>query len=171
MVESLLPPGQNDREQDYLNAAETAVRAYCGWHVAPVITEDIVIDGSGSHHVLIPSLKVVDITAAKNGGTELDPLDLEWSEAGMVRVPGRWTARLRGVRMTVTHGFAEVPDVAEIVRAIAARASSAPAGITREQAGQVSLSFSSTAPGVSGGAVLMDHERLMLDRYRLFGRF
>lgn len=170
MVESLLPQGQSDREQDYLNAAEGAVRAYCGWHIAPVITEDIVLDGSGANHVLLPSLQVVDITAATNAGTELDPLGLEWSEAGMVRLPGSWTSRLRGVRMTVTHGFESVPDVAEIVRAIAARASSAPAGVTREQAGQVSISFSSTAPGVSGGAVLMDHERLMLDRYRIFGR-
>lgn len=132
-----------------------------------MIVQDLVVDGSGAHHVLLPSLRVVDITAAKNGTTVLDPLDLEWSETGIVRAPGLWTKRLRGVRMTVQHGFESVPDVVEIIRAIASRGES-PGGVVREQVGQTSLAYSQVAPGVSGGVVLMDHERAMLDRYRIF---
>lgn len=167
-MESLLPVPSGDREADYLAAAEAAVRSYCGWHIAPVITEEMVIDGNGAHSLPIPSLRVVDIPAASNGGVVMDPLTLEWSKAGFLRADGCWTSRLRGVRLTVRHGFESVPDVVEIVRAIAGRASLSPSGIVREQAGQVSVSFSLVAPGVSGGVVLMDHERVMLDRYRIF---
>lgn len=169
-MESLLPEPSADREAEFLAAAEAAVRAYCGWHIAPNITEDVILDGSGSRHVLLPSLHVTDITAASNGGAVLDPLDLEWSETGIVRAQGCWTSRLRGVRMTIEHGFESVPDVVEIVRAIAGRAASSPTGVTREQAGAVSVSFATVAPGVSGGVVLMAHEREMLDRYRIMGR-
>lgn len=167
-MESLLPPTGGNREEDYLSAAEAAVRAYCGWHIAPVIFEEMVLDGNGAHSLPIPSLRVVNITAATNGGVVMDPLTLEWSQAGFLRADGCWTSRLRGVRLTVEHGFDAVPDVVEIIRAIAGRASLSPSGITREQAGQVSVSFSMVAPGVAGGIVLMDHERVMLDRYRIF---
>lgn len=169
-IPSLLPPVSADREADYLAAAEALVRSYCGWHIAPVIFEDLILDGTGTGTVFVKSLRLVNVTAAVNDGTVLDPLTLEWSEAGFVRADGVWTDKLRAVKLTVQHGFDEVPDVAEIIRAIAARASASPTGVVREQAGAVSVSMSLVAPGVSGGVVLMDHERRMLDRYRLPGR-
>jgi hypothetical protein len=73
------------------------------------------------------------------------------------------------VKLTIEHGFDEVPDVASMIRSIAARASASPTGVVREQAGAVSISMSMVAPGVSGGVVLMDHERRMLDKYRVTG--
>lgn len=169
-IPSLLPPASADREADYLKAAEAAVRSYCGWHIAPVIEEDLILDGTGTGTVFVKSLHLVDVTAAENDGTVLDPLTLEWSESGFVRIDGLWTDKLRAVTLTVEHGFEEVPDVAEIVRAVAARATASPTGVVREQAGAVSIGFSLTAPGVSGGVVLMDHERRMLDKYRIGGR-
>lgn len=168
---SLLSTPSADPAQDDLAAAEAAVRKYCGWHVAPVIIEDLILDGTGTASLFIKSLRVVDVLAAEVDGTVLDPATLEWSEAGYLRIPGVWPDKLRAVKLTVEHGFNDVPDVVAIVRAIAARASAAPTGVVREQAGAVSISNSLTAPGVSGGVVLMDHERRMLDRYRLPGRF
>lgn len=164
---SLLPPASADPAQDDLAAAEAAVRKYCGWHIAPVISEDLILDGSGTSSLFIKSLHVVDVLAAECDGTVLDPATLEWSEAGFLRIPGRWPDKLRSVRLTVQHGFDEVPDVAAVVRSVAARASASPAGVVREQAGAVSLSMSQVAPGVSGGVVLMDHEKRMLDKYRI----
>jgi hypothetical protein len=167
-IPSLLSTANADPAQD-LAAAEAAVRKYCGWHIAPVITQDLVLDGSGTASLFIKSLRVVDITAAECDGVTLDPATLEWSEAGFVRASCRWPDKLRAVKLTVRHGFDEAPDVVAIVRAIAARASASPTGVVREQAGAVSLSMSLTAPGVSGGVVLMDHERRMLDNYRIGG--
>lgn len=166
---SLLSTPSADPAQDDLAAAEAVVRKYCGWHVAPVIIEDLILDGTGTASLFIKSLRVVNVLAAEVDGTVLDPATLEWSEAGYLRIPGAWPDKLRAVKLTVEHGFDDVPDVAAIVRAIAARASASPTGVVREQAGAVSIGFSLTAPGVSGGVVLMDHERRMLDKYRIPG--
>lgn len=169
-IPSLLPPVSASRDADYLAAAEAAVRSYCGWHIAPVFAENLVLDGTGGRSLFVRTLRLVSVTAAEVDGVVIDPATLEWSEAGYVRAPGVWVDKLRSVKLTVTHGFEAVPDVAEIVRAVAARASASPTGVVREQAGAVSVSMSLTAPGVSGGVVLMDHERRMLDRYRIPGR-
>lgn len=167
---SLLSTPSADPAKDDLTAAEALVRKYCGWHIAPVIIEDLVLDGTGTSSLFIKSLRVVNVHSAEVSGTVLDPTTLEWSEAGYLRTSGVWPDKLRAVKLKVEHGFDYVPDVAAIVRAIAARASASPTGVVREQAGAVSIGFSLTAPGVSGGVVLMDHERRMLDKYRLPGR-
>ncbi len=167
---SLLPVSAGSTEQQNIDAAEAAVRAYCGWHVAPVMVQSLVLDGSGTASLFVPTLRLTDVTAAEVSGTVLDVADLEWSESGYLRAAGVWPDKLRAVKVTIEHGFDAVPDVAAIVLAIAARASASPTGVVREQAGAVSVSMSATAPGVSGGVVLMDHERRMLDKYRLPGR-
>lgn len=169
-VPSLLSTPSADPTTDDLAAAEAIVRKYCGWHVAPVIIEDLVLDGTGTGSLFIKSLRVVGIHSAEVDGTVLDPETLEWSEAGYVRTSGVWPDKLRAVKLTVEHGFDEVPDVVSVIRSIAARASASPTGVVREQAGAVSIGFSMVAPGVSGGVVLMDHERRMLDKYRIGGR-
>lgn len=153
-----------------LAAAEAAVRSYCGWHIAPSVIEDLVLDGGGTRSLFLKTLKLRNVLAAEVSGVAVDVATLEWSEAGFLRAPGIFPDRLRSVKLTVEHGFDTAPDVAQIVRDIAARADAAPGGVVREQAGAVSITNSLTATGVSGGVVLMDHERRMLDKYRLPGR-
>lgn len=169
-IPSLLPPASANPVQQDLIAAEAAVRAYCGWHIAPVITEDIVLDGSGTSSLFIKTLRLKNIVSAEASGTVLDPETLEWSEAGFLRTPGVWPDRLRSVKLTIEHGFDDAPDVAAIIRAVAARASASPGGVVREQLGGRAVSLSMVAPGVAGGIVLMEHERRPLDRYRVSGR-
>lgn len=168
-MESMVKTPGPVRLQDYLAAAEQAVRAYCGWHVAPVIEESLTLDGTGTNTLFIPSLRVVSIAAISNGGQALDPATLEWSANGFARLPSgyRWTERLRGVTLQLRHGFAEAPDLVEMMRAMAARAESSPDTIARVQVGMVSQTPSMVAPGVAGGVVLMAHEREMLGPYRL----
>lgn len=165
-IPSLLPSANADN----LAAAEAAIRKYCGWHIAPVIQEDFVLDGTGTKTLFVPTMKLVDIISVVVDGVVVDPASLEWSEAGFIRAPGIWTDKLRSVRLTIEHGHESAPDVAEKVIAIAARASASPTGVVRENAGAFGVSYSTTAPGVAGGVVLMEHERKQLDRYRLPGR-
>jgi len=153
-----------------LAAAEAAVRAYCGWHIAPTVIEDVVLDGSGTRSLFLKTLRLRDVIAAEVSGVPVDVTTLEWSEAGFLRADGIFPDRLRSVKLTIQHGFDSAADVAQIIRDIAGRADNAPGGVVREQAGAVSITNSLTAPGVAGGVVLMDHERRMLDKYRLPGR-
>ena len=169
-IPSLLPPAGASPEQRDLIAAEAAVRRYCGWHVAPVIVEDLILDGSGTSTLFLRTLRLDYVESVSVSGVPLDLADLEWSENGYLRKSGVWPDRLRSVQVRVAHGFDSADDVAAIVQAIAARATASPGGIVREQIGARSISLSMTAAGVSGGVVLMDHERAMLDKYRLPGR-
>lgn len=162
-------PGAN-RDQEYLAAAEEAVRNYCGWHIAPIITETLILDGSGAETLFIPTMKIVSIQEAINGRRALDPTTLEWSSDGYLRNGGqRWTERLRGVSITLTHGHAHADHVVEIIRSVAARAAMSPDGVVRESAGAISLTPSMTASGVSGGVILMAHEKEQLETYKIRG--
>lgn len=89
------------------DAACRAVRTYCGWHVAPSVTQTLVLDGPGGSLLVLPSLLVTDVAEVKNAGTVLS--DPEWSAAGMIRSHG-WTTRFRGVSVTLTHGYDECPE-------------------------------------------------------------
>ena len=37
-------------------AAQAAVRAYCGWHIAPSLSETLVLDGTGARAFILPTL-------------------------------------------------------------------------------------------------------------------
>jgi hypothetical protein len=151
-----------------LKGASAAVRRYCGWHIAPVLQEELVLDGPGGPLVLLPTLHLVDVVSFADDTRDVQPADLEWSDRGMVRRRGsRWTSKFRGIRATVQHGFDEAPDVAQIVQQVVANAIASPMGATREQAGQVSISWASTGPNVSGGISLLERDLAVLDLYRL----
>lgn len=156
-----------DKLERRLAAAEKRVRRYCGWHIAPVITETFTLDGSGTHRLFLRTLRVEDIESVKLNGVDLDLDTLEWSQDGYLRRRQGWPDRLRSIEVAMSHGFEEAPDVAEIVLEMAARAMTAVGGRTQEQAGGVSLANARVAPGVSGGVVLMDHEKQTLDAYKL----
>ena len=157
MVDVSLAPAPVGVDQDAWDAACSAVRAYCGWHVAPSVTETVILDGSGSSVQMLPSLHVTDLTSITNDGTLVT--DPEWSEAGMVR--GCWTGRFRGVTVQMTHGYDECP--AEIL-GVLTEAASRGVGSAVSQVGQVRMGDSS---GVPGAASFMLDQKAVLDRYAL----
>lgn len=146
-------------ETDAWDAACGAVRAYCGWHVAPSVTETVRLDGSGTSVMLLPTLHLTEL-AIKNDGTPVS--DPEWSAAGMVRTSGCWTSKFRGVEATMTHGYSECP--AEIVGVLLEASSRGVAGSTVSQVGQVRMGGNE---GVSGSASFLLEQTAILDRYRL----
>lgn len=87
-------------------AATAAARAYCGWHVTPVLSETLLLDGPGNRSLFLPSLRVVSIEKVEEFDASLDLLELsapfdpaapwvtlvpgeyEWSTWGQVDVIG-----------------------------------------------------------------------------------
>lgn len=145
-----------DRTQGDLEAASTAIRRYCRWRVWPNESEVFVLDGPGSPVLTVPSLNLTAVTSlsetARGSGQSpvvVDPADLEWSAAGFIRhSSGRcWTARARGISLTVTHGLVDVPeDLRRLVLDLAHRSAANPAGRSAIQVGQRMEQFRGGAP-------------------------
>ena len=119
--------------------AQQAIRAFCGWHVAPSVEETLVLDGPGSGVLHLPSLHVTDVLEVLNDGTPIQ--DPEWSAAGLIRGP--WTTKFRGVRVRLVHGY-PADDLPYALQAAAARLQATAA---LAAAGQVRIgNISVTAP-------------------------
>lgn len=160
---------QSGDAQSIIEQAQSAIRSYCGWHIAPSVTETVTLDGNGSAHMWLPSLRVTDVDSVENEGTVLSSEDYDWSASGylQLRTWGTWSDRPRQVEVTFTHGYTEAPpDVIEVAAAVASRAATSPAGIVRDQSGPFSVQYA-TVNGAAGGIALLEHEKAILDRYKL----
>jgi len=154
-----------------LEYATGLVRGYCGWHIAPEVSETLIVDGSGTRELLLPSLHVTDVSWISNDGETVPLTDVAWWHYGrLVRLVqytdcGVWTAKPRGVEVDVTHGYADTPaDVRAVIASVTARASVTPSGVVSESAGSVSITYTDAASG------LTTDELRVLDRYRIWNR-
>ncbi|WOH20131.1 hypothetical protein IRJ34_07345 [Paenarthrobacter sp. GOM3] len=152
--------------QFWLDAATAEVRRFCGWHVLPEHTEELVLDGNGLTELLIPSGNILDVTACSNDG--IDVLSsLDWSAKGILALAGgRWTRKNRGVRITLRHGFDEAPDVAGVVAGVAARAAAQVGPVVRQNAGPMGVSYG-TVNGAPISLPLLETEKETLLPYKL----
>lgn len=147
---------------DVLTAAEI-VREYCGWHIAPSITEQVTVDGPGRTALLLPTLHLTGIDLITEDGIDLDPSVYQWSESGIV--DGRWwTWRRRGLAITMTHGYPVCPLP---VRAVVARMAAGAAGPrdSAVQIGQVRVQRDANTERARGG--IDDYGAAILARYCL----
>lgn len=157
-----LAPPPTGVDPDVWDAACAAIRTYCGWHIAPVITEDITVDGSGGGIQLLPTLRLLDVAAVTNDGQSV--ADPQWSESGVIR--GAWTARYRGVTATITHGYETCPaEVLAVAKSMSAAGAAATPGVKGMTSGPYSVEFSEEA--MAGSGVIAEAHAAILDRYKL----
>lgn len=156
-----------DQQRARMDAADAAIRRWCGWHIAPVLTQTFTVDGPGTNVLMLPTGRLVDLTALSEihrtdtVTLSVTPVtgDVDWSHNGYVYRSGghRFTNRLRGVQVTISHGYDDVTDLALIVSELAARAQ--PAGVKSKARGDRSVTF--FEPG------LMQYEKDQLRLFRL----
>lgn len=151
---------------------QSAIRSYCGWHIARDHIETVTLDGCGSNHLWLPTLMLHEVTAVTSEGETVDLDDIDWSKSGyLVNRAGCWSSRPRQTTVTIRHGYELPPeDVVGVAASVALRAASSPAGTVRESTGPFSIQYATTAAGVAGGIAFLEHERAILDRYRLPSR-
>lgn len=108
-----------DLDPIVVSAAADQVRAICGWHVAPTVTETITLSWSPAGHYLLPSLKVWSVSSVTCAGL---PVKFDWTPWGGLWVSGTaspaFGSRMRAVEVTLMHGYATCP---EDVRAVVSR--------------------------------------------------
>jgi hypothetical protein len=144
-----------------VSQAQSTIRAYCGWHVAPNITETVLLDGRGGSHLWLPSLHVTAVSSISNEGTVLTTAEYDWSVSGYVELRNwaLWSSRPRQISVTFTHGYEDIPaDLVGVAASIAARAGSSPAGIKRQSSGPFSAEYE---------VELLGDEKSTLGRYKL----
>lgn len=148
---------------DQTDAAEALVRAYCGWHVAPSQTDTVYVDGTGTRNLMLPSLHVTDVSVVTDDGVTLVDT-YEWSADGrLFYSSGYFTGKFRGVEVTFTHGYDEMPDdVQNVIEQIAARGASTGAYV---QVGQVRVATDSSGAPLSSS--LTDADKAALAPYKL----
>lgn len=102
-----------------LGAASSRFRGQVRHHVSLVTGDVLTLDGHGARSVLLPAEPVTAVTSLLLDGEALvDGTDFEWSEDGYLRRLGcgLWPNKLRCIRITYSHGYAEIPeDIAEAV--------------------------------------------------------
>jgi hypothetical protein len=156
------------RAQDILDGATQAIQNYCGWSIAPAEDIEVYLDG-GTEELYLPTLKLNSIDSITVAGEAVT--EFEWSRrTGNVRRTSRvdFPDVYGDIVVAFNSGYAEVPaDLKQIVLQVAAMALSSPTGATREQAGQVSMQWATTAPGVSGGLTLLERDYATLAKYVL----
>lgn len=157
------------RSQGALDGASTAIRRYCGWHIAPEVTSTVKLDGPGGRILSLPSLNVTAVTSIIDHAVALtDETDYQWSADGSVRrVHACWTDDYRSIDATFIHGYGFADDVKQILLASVSRALSSPSGAVSNSTGPFAVKWSTVAPGVSGGLALLEHELSVLDTYRI----
>lgn len=161
--------------QMLLDGAAGAVTEYCGWHIAPALSETVVVDGTGTLIQTLPTLNLLTLEAVTENGVSLDPARVDWSANGVLekRSGGCWTRRRRGVTAGITHGYEFAPSwVATLIFAVAGRAFVSPLGIAAEAAGGESIEYlaprtSTLSSAPPGTVALLPFEKKMLDRIRV----
>lgn len=161
----MVPTG---RVFDPLQAAEGAVRDYCGWHVAPKLQQDWTLDGQGTYTLLVPSLKVHSVDAFTLEGEQQDPADVLFSaETGVFALRGNrvWPRGLGNVELKVTHGYEKAPgSVLGVIEALRKRAASYGGAVANQRAGTQSVTY---VTGAGAGLPLTAEEKATLQRYKL----
>lgn len=162
------PPDSID---DVLNGISTAIRRYAGWHIAPVLAMDLVLDGSGGLDQPLPSLHVESVDSIAENGVVGDTANLEWSESGILRKVSRspWTKRFRGIALTISHGFdmAEVADLTLLTLTLSGRFLASPSGETAANVGAVSITYGGLSSAGGGSLGVTPIQRSVLDSYLL----
>lgn len=163
----LLCPGLSSTDaqiQAVLDSASSAIRDYCGWHVAPSLECTYIGNGEG-HLLMLPAMGVTEVDSLEIDGDAVT--EYEWTAAGMVRLkssvfPDKW----RSVECVYTAGFTSAA-IGQVVAQIASNAIVAAPGVANERVGDVSIAYNQTGIGITGGVSLLPRDYELLAPYKL----
>lgn len=153
-------------------AAESAIRNFCGWHVAPALDMTLRLNGSGTRKLLLPSNHVNAVSSVVINGTSAAPEMYSWAEDGWLTLAAAWWPEGdRNIAVTLNHGwpFEESAEIAGVVRAIMARAAMNPSGaIINQRAGTQGFGIAS-AGAQAASFPLLQQEKDLLAPFALKG--
>ena len=161
-----LPSLRQQTSLDPNDAAEQVIRSYCGWHIAPLITEELVLDGNGERRMLLPTGQLIDVESLVIDGVLVT--DFGFSRDGWLELySGVFPRKASSVSVVIEHGYDYVPALEHIVSSMVARAAMSPGGnVVSQRAGSQAVTFAS-AGGEVASLPLMAAEKELLAPYKL----
>lgn len=154
------------RIEPAIASASAAIRAWCGWHVAPVLDCSITLDGEAGD-IWLPTNALASVTSAKVGGEDVTVTG--YNRRGRVRLAHK-TCGLGNVAIDYVAGYdvTACPDLmGVVVQRVMASVAMTTYGVSQETAGGVSISYSGSALSDLGSAFLPDSVKTALSTYRL----
>lgn len=99
----------NTAAQNAIDTALVAARRYCGWHVSPVKSETLEVDGPGGQVLSLPTLSLNAVASVTELGVVVDVTTLDRSrrKGTLTKQFGHWTGRDGAITVTATHGLTE----------------------------------------------------------------
>lgn len=163
--------GTGAPSQDDLDTMADDIRAYCGWHIAPVVTETITLDSDGQEALVLPTLKLQDVTAVRYwDGTTMAPLGgwnarTGWStERCSIYRAGGFPRGRRAIEVDIVHGYANVPPA--LVKGILKLTTGpGPEDVASESLPGHAVTFRGDTPATATATVLASYGALA--RYKL----
>lgn len=153
----------------WLKAAQGAIRRACGWHVAPVITETLTLDGRGGKSLLLPSKRVASIASVVNDGQDVTEQVKFSRRAGVLTLASGWSCDVGSIEVTLTHGYKseDVPEVAALIVTLTKRAATGGGAIAQQGIGPASVRYATGRDGGALGVPLLESEHAVLEPYKL----
>lgn len=149
-----------------LSQAESAVRDFCRWHIAPVVVEELRVRGSGYVTHVLPTRALVSVTnVTLDGVTLIEGRNFTIDRTGILeRIDGgRFVGRLT---LRMTHGYDTTPPaVAGIITDMAKTGAIGGAGASKMDAGPFSVTLNASADAGSVGLTV--GQKNALSRYAL----
>lgn len=148
-------------ESAVLTAGE-ALRSAVGWHIAPVRTETLTIDAQGGTALMLPTLRLVDVTEVRDVSGDTPVVLTGWrkSAAGFLTRPGGWPAGPETIEVDIEHGYDSCP--LELLPVLARRVRDGAA----TSAGQLRLGSLSVGT-TSVGTTVTAQDEAVIRRYSL----
>jgi hypothetical protein len=135
---------------DVVTSVDAAMRAAAGWHIAPQITETVVVDSDGGQYLLLPTLWLDSVTEIRdvNENAIVSSDDVQTAKtprfrAGCLYRGSAWP--IGPVELDIVHGYEDCPAELLALAAALCRSSGRDQTIQQQAAGPFSVTFSQIA--------------------------
>lgn len=154
-----------------LRAATAAIRDWCGQPMTRREDEELTLDPNppDTRVLVVPRMPVESVTSVTldrgNGPETLtEATDYEWSAAGLLRRRwSTWGHRYRSIVVTLTSGYATIPDdIKAVCLGLAVAHFTNPAGVRSEAIGTYNVTYDGDSL-----AALSPADKATLGRYRV----
>ena len=172
------------RAAETINAASTAIRNYCGWHIFPISDcsfSERLLSGNGRVKragtdilIQLPATFVSAVSEVKIDDEESHDFDFETN--GLLRIFDVYCHQVtRKTKITVkyTAGIPEnlMSGVKELTAGRVIHSLASPNGVSSESAGGVSVTYNASWINSAAAGAMSEADKEILEPYRLKGVF